>query len=612
MNVKRIIADVANIIKPVKMATKDIRELGESAKQSKGELKKAEEKRKLIASYQSAEKNINKNADKYLKAFDDLDTKRAERNNAQGGNNKTLDKEIKALEKTVRDYDRAAAKQLDAQKKLKSAGVNIKKVPEERDRLDRKSRDLRTKIKKDKAVSRQTKRDQGIARANSRIASSANIGKLKGELLGFVTGAIGKAASKLGENSPAGRAIKKWNEATSAFYVAIGSALVPALEPLTNLVKNLAQKLTKFSQENPKIIKAIGVLIAVFIVLMSVVAPVLAALGTLSYVFGAVASVISVVTGVFTTVFSVISTIVGAIAASTLSLLAIGGIIVLVIAAIAAALYFFSDEIKAIFFGIVDFIKSIFSSIIDYIAGLFSGDSWLSSLFGDSEEKEKVEEIQNQSSRVERAVPAATEIDVIKSKTESSSIKGLALATAVAAGGGAATENNTVLEQQKIVEGAKGSNTTLVTTSENYFETDKLVKKVEDTKPSVDSLGVNSSEQFVSQNFNQSDIQNLLPSNVNQANKFIQDNTIVAVADNTQHSSNSASSDVINAGTQITSANRLTSSDNKQVHVEGDKIEINISGLLESNGRELALAIRKELEKHQAEKARQLRGMLND
>ena len=552
---------------------------------------------------------------------------------------KNAELELRALQAK---RDSSARGQSKVGQRLQNNNVNLNNLPAQQKQLTKQAEKYNQRKAKNQSAAQAVRNDQ-IARRNNRLSIATNTAVQGKSMWGAIVNAFkpqntatgtgccqgnnnqsSPAAEKSAATDPAAKVYYGWVDATNSFNKAIVAVFTPAMKTLTEFVKSLSTRIIELSQKYPNLIKWVGYLIMGLIGLMLIVAPVLAAVGSLSLamagvgpllgflssiVISTLGTIVSFASALLTPLVGMISGLLGVLVPIIMSIL--GTIVGAVISFLTPLLLFLAPLLL-----VIAVIAVVAGAVVLLISALEALGNWFSGWFGsdDDDDKKQAKKVQQQSSKVEKAVPAASEIDAIKNRTGTNSVTGLALAGVIAGGGALASENNgSVLEQQNIIERTQSSNVTVVTARENYVETDRFVKKIEEVKPQTNDLEVNKAfdKSVKAVNASTSGVTKTgLPEEVGKASQVIADNQVVA--DNNSIINESSSTEVTGDVTQIASGTRLSNKESNSLYVEGTKIEINVTADKVSDAQTLAAAIRRELEQQQAQQLRQLRGMLND
>lgn len=365
--------------------------------------------------------------------------------------------------------------------------------------------------------------EAGIMAGSKALMQAASNNKL-GEYvkqLESSQGTAGNVAAKMTDNLQG--TIKGWDSAMESMKISAGTALIPTIRELTVWVTGLTRKVDKFAQENPNMIKWLGIAAIAFAAITAVLGPLMimisAVVGSYATLNFALAAA-SAASAKFNIIAGLGSGIMKALAAAQwlvnaamtanpigLVVVAVAGLIALAAMLVddwGAVGQWFLDLWEGIKNGIgkaVDFIKGYFEALFSPIETLKKGFGMISGWF--SSDDEKTVDVKQRVKQINEAVPAADEVTKVTKKNAVAP----ALATALTA------------------------------------------------------------------------------------------STLPAVA---------------NSDLQVVPANPLTQHESKQVQVEGDTIAINITPTPGMDNQAIAALVRQELEKHQAEKQRKLRGMLND
>lgn len=505
------------------------------------------------------------------------------------------------------------------EERLQHSGFDTRNESKIVGKSEEKVKKLQQEYDFEKQAQTRDKRDDRITRANNQFSAVANVNKTRSDLVNFITSTVGAFADLQGKSGPAAKALEKWNTATGQLTISLGKFLTPALESLSHFVKIAVDTINGFMVQFPNLSKWIGYGIGALIALMAVIVPIIAITGTFSAavaVFGSAFALFSSLAGIVATAVGVIG---GVLKAIFLGVMAFTGPIVAVIGAIVALgaiFYTFSDEIFAIFSGIYDFVAGIFSSIAEKLSGLFSGFS----LFSSKEEKqaEKVnaykKKTKEQTDKVENTITKSNEANHFQSKVSGAiSIKA---ATCILALSG----SSIALAADKQISEQAGNIPFVQANAESKVNLDKSHKLSNAVQNGNSQLAVSShyssvskqlDETFTKANTSLNNVPQItLPAKIEKASLRVTENQIVSPEQATVE--NASSTQLAGMITQVSPTARISANESKSIHIEGSKFEINVTAQNGGDHQALATAIRRELEKQQAEQMRQLRGMLND
>ena len=451
--------------------------------------------------------------------------------------------------------------------------------------------------------------EAGIMAGSKALIGAANRGDLEAYVarLQNAEGSAGQVAEKMSDNLNG--VVKSWQSAMESMKISAGTALIPTIKELTQWVTNITRKVDQFAQENPELVKWLGIaaiafaaITAVLGPLMIVISTVIGSYATLTYAMAAA----SAATAKFNIISALGSGIMKAMTAAqwlfnaAMAANPIGLVIVAVAALIALAASFvddwgavgqwFVDLWEGVRQGVepvLEFIKAYFTALLNPIDTLKSAIGWLADWF--SGDDEKTVELKKKVQSLEENVPA---IDAT---------------------------NQQVNRTAEALPGV-GS------TTQQVSRTADVVPAIDATNQQVNRTaealpGVDSTTQHVSRT---ADVVPLVPDQVQHINREVNDvsfgkssaiaaaltasmTALPAAAMTNQVESIDATKQV-----EVVKANPLPPVEHKQITVEGDKIEINLAPTPGISSAEVAELIRKELERHEANKQRKIRSMLND
>lgn len=208
----------------------------------------------------------------------------------------------------------------------------------------------------------------GMEHAPKLAKLANNVAEYKRQLL-LVQGAEKGSMSKEYAKRIAGAAAQKqiFRNRITEIGVKFGTTLLPAINSFLARMGIVLDRVGKFIDENPKLVKWLGLAAAGFSALALVG-------GYLSFVVGGVARFFSIATRVFTIVTRVIGFVSKAFQVLRIIIMLGGGPILLIIGAVAAAAFLvikYWDKIKAFFSHLWNFTKAIFKNAWEWLKRMF-------------------------------------------------------------------------------------------------------------------------------------------------------------------------------------------------------------------------------------------------
>ncbi len=449
-------------------------------------------------------------------------------------------------------------------KRLEARGVNVKNIPKAVEKAEQKVKQSKHGYDTEKATQRSEKHKARVERANNNLSIAGNLNKARSDIVNFITGVVGAAASVHGEGSKAAEVLAKWKTATGQLTLSLSSFLVPALEALTGFVTAAVHTINSFVETFPNLSQWIGYAIGALVALMAIIVPIITLTGTMSAALAGVSTAIAF----FGKVIGVIGAIIKPLFVFLAGLSAPMLLLVAAIAGIAIGLYAFNDDVKAFVDGIIDSIGNFFSGLWDKAKSLIPG-------FGDDEKEQakKVndykDKVKNKTNPIENTVANSSAVSQIQANASFANASEIMQIQSKASG-------PVSIKAATCILALSGSSIALATDNPISGE----------------------------------GIQPELPKGLENANQYLANNTLVT--DNGNETNSTNLTDALGQTTQVSSANRLAISNGNSVNVEGSNIVVNISAGVEANSEDIALAVRQALAEQQAEQERQIRGMLND
>ena len=555
--------------------TEQLRKISQiSTPQTLQQKQSAEALNKAESDYKSAVKTRD-NVKEYSKLDNTLKGLNSEIENLKRNISFMRDSHFSASESYVKKQNEHLAK-LEAQranvvkaheavgKKLEVSGIDVRNLPKTVAKSEEKVKQSKSSYDTEKATQRSEKHKAKVERANNNLSIAGNLSKARSDIVNFITGVVGAAASVHGEGSKAAEVLAKWKTATGQLTLSLSSFLVPALEALTGFVTAAVHTINSFVETFPNLSQWIGYAIGALVALMAIIVPIITLTGTMSAALAGVSTAIAF----FGKVIGVIGAIIKPLFVFLAGLSAPMLLLVAAIAGIAIGLYAFNDDVKAFVDGIIDSIGNFFSGLWDKAKSLIPR-------FGDDEKEQakKVndykDKVKNKTNPIENTVANSSAVSQIQANASFANASEIMQIQSKASG-------PVSIKAATCILALSGSSIALAT-----------------DKP-ISGEG----------------IQPELPKGLENASQYLANNTLVT--DNGNETNSTNLTDALGQTTQVSSANRLAISNGNSVNVEGSNIVINISTGAEANSEDIALAVRQALAEQQAEQERQIRGMLND